>query len=80
MVLDWYCWKRWIGVCCIGFACPCGLQDLISDGKTGLLIEKIDENAMVVALERLIGSSTFRQQFGKVIQFDIGLRYSHPHI
>jgi glycosyltransferase involved in cell wall biosynthesis len=41
-----------------------GTQDVVADGRTGLLVPRGDSAALAAALERLIGDSTLRRTMG----------------
>ncbi|MHC4295174.1 MAG: glycosyltransferase [Planctomycetota bacterium] len=42
-----------------------GLQDIIADGETGLLVEKNDAKEFADAIERLIADTDLRDRFGR---------------
>jgi glycosyltransferase involved in cell wall biosynthesis len=52
------------GSCCVAFDCPCGPSELVTNGKTGMLIpaESIDDLAS--ELERLMDCPDRRKQLG----------------
>lgn len=57
------------GLPCVSFACKCGPKDIISDGKNGLLIDRVgDTEALSMALSALMSDEALRQTMGKEAQ------------
>jgi glycosyltransferase involved in cell wall biosynthesis len=53
-----------------------GLRDLVVDGETGLLVPPGDVNALMGALERLLGDADFRHALGAAARERARLRFS----
>lgn len=53
------------GIPVISFRCPCGPQDIISDGKDGILVENGNIDKLAEAICYLIEHVDIRKQFGQ---------------
>jgi glycosyltransferase involved in cell wall biosynthesis len=54
----------------------CGMKDVIADGKTGLLVPIRDPQAIVNAVERLLGDMHLRARLGQAARIEALERYS----
>jgi len=52
------------GLPSIAFACDFGPEDMVEDGKDGLLVPDGDVNVLAAALDRLMGDGGMREQLG----------------
>lgn len=54
------------GVPCVSYNCLTGPGEIIEDGVNGLLVDLDDENALILALHRVLSSELLRQQLSEV--------------
>lgn len=69
-----------IGLPCIVFDCPSGPREITRDGKDALLVPLNDDDALVAALQKLMGDEVLRIALGKQASESVRSRFSHVQI
>lgn len=64
------------GLPCVSFDCPSGPREISMDGKVALLVSLNDEQALELALERLMLDADLRQTLGSQARRSVIERYS----
>lgn len=59
------------GVPPVSFTCPCGPQDIISDGKDGLLVEDGNIEQLAEKISYLIENEDIRKKMGQQARMDV---------
>lgn len=67
------------GVPCVSFRCPNGPEDLISDGKDGILVSHLDKAGLTDAISTLIIDKSKRKEMGKAAFYSIR-RFDVRHV
>ena len=65
-----------VGLPCVSFDCPSGPRDMSMDGQVALLVPLNDEQALKLALERLMLDANLRQTLGSQARRSVIERYS----
>jgi glycosyltransferase involved in cell wall biosynthesis len=67
-----------VGLPCVSFDCPSGPREISMDGKVALLVPLNDEQALELALERLMVDADLRKTLGRQARESVIERYSLP--
>ena len=67
------------GVPCVSFRCTNGPEDLISDGKDGILVSHLDKAGLTDAISTLIIDKSKRKEMGKAAFYSIR-RFDVRHV
>jgi glycosyltransferase involved in cell wall biosynthesis len=69
-----------VGLPCVSFDCPSGPQEITMGGQVALLVPLNDEQALELALERLMLDADLRQTLGSEARASVIERFSLPKI
>ncbi|MEY3788331.1 MAG: hypothetical protein RIQ94_619 [Pseudomonadota bacterium] len=69
-----------VGLPCVSFDCPSGPREITIDGQVGLLVPLNDEQALELALEKLMLDADLRQTLGNQARVSVIERFSLNNI
>jgi glycosyltransferase involved in cell wall biosynthesis len=58
----------------------CGMRDVIEDGRNGLLVPLRSPEAIVSAVERLLGDAQLREQLGRAARTEAVEKYNWKQV
>ncbi len=69
-----------VGLPCVVFDCPSGPREITRDGKDAVLVPLNDHEALVAALQKLMGDETLRLALGRQARDSVRSRFSHAQV